>query len=552
MLRVATSILAVLLTVTGCPLFPVDDGDAGDGDGAGKGEGEGEGEVAFEGEGEGEIEIPADACDPVVDGSASIGEGDVLDVLIRCATGKLVDFEVPSIPVLPTGLSLDADNHLRWTTDLDDATVVDVEVRDPETREKVIVHVAVADAFGVEGNVPVVDPLTYTEELGLPVLFLSAQPQREEYVDAELVADGHRYAIETKLRGASSLGYPKRSFTLKFDTDDRFNLAPRAGQTTASAFVDKKKVVLVSTFDDHAYVRQRLAYQVWNRTGDGGHVIIGSTSVAVYVDGLYFGLYALVDHVDRDLFEESLGLDDGGQLYKAVNHDASFRNAGNPSAGYERRDEPDVDAVAPFSDLGALITFANTATDEEFATGLGAFIDVDDVIDWWVFATAIAGEDSYGKNSYLYRPATQTDDSGVEVTPVFRFAPWDFNQSFGQSWQTSRVGADMPIDSGWPMQTNLLWERLLRSDDENALRERYGSEIEFALGEREVATLFETMVQETEAAARKDASVWADDYLGYFGHADLGDYDSEVELVRGWIAARWSFLRTQAPPPVLD
>ena len=407
-------------------------------------------------------------------------------------------------------------------------------------------HIAVADALGLEGNLPIADPLTYTEEFGLPVLFLSQQPDREEYAAAELVVDGHRYSIETKLRGASSLGYPKRSFTLKFEKADRFNLQPRAGQSTAGVFVDKKKVVLTSTFDDNAYVRQRLSYQLWKRTGAAAgheHVTIESTSVVVYVDGDYFGLYTLTDHVDRDLFEESLGLNDAGQLYKSVNHEANFRNTGNPRAGYERRDEPAVDALPPFSDLEALVRFANESSDEDFASGLNDHILVDDVIDWWVFATAITGEDSYGKNAYFYRPAVDE----AAGSPVFRFAPWDFNQSFGQAWETSRTGSDIPADEGWPMGTNKLWDRLANGVRSDEVRGFYADVIRSDLDEAVVTGIFEAMVAETDAAARRDASVWADRYRSYFNGRGGDDYDSEVQLIRDWLPARWTYLRDRFP-----
>ncbi|HEY1098316.1 MAG TPA: CotH kinase family protein, partial [Myxococcota bacterium] len=135
------------------------------------------------------------------------------------------------------------------------------------------------------------------------------------------------------------------------------------------------------------------------------------------------------------------------------------------------------------------------------------------------------------------------------VTPVFRFAPWDFNQSFGQSWETSRTGFDMPIDAGWPMQTNRLWERLIEGP---YVREIYGRNAHVWLSEASVSSLFEEMVLETDRAARKDASVWADAYRDHFRHDDLGDYDSEVALVRAWIVSRWQYLREHTPPPAFD
>jgi spore coat protein H len=532
MLRPSLLAFALSALAASCAPAPLD----GD-----EGEGEGEGEA---GEGEGEGEPGPLPCEPVLDGTTSVLEGDVLDVVVRCATGKVVDFEAPSIPVPPAGLTLDDDNHVRWPTDLNDATVFDFDVRDPETRETVRLHIAVADALGVEGNEPIVDPLAYTEEFGLPVVRLSAQPDAEVYVDTEIVADGHVYVAEAKLRGATSLGYPTHSFTLKFDGDDRFNLPARAGQLSADSFVEKKKVVLTTTFDDSSYLRQRLAFQLWNRTCKHEHVRIQSTSVVVYVGSSYLGLYTMTDHVDRDLFEESLGLNDDGQLYKSTSHDANFRNVDFPEAGFERRDEPDVDLIEPFSDLAELVRAANVVDENGgFEAAVSPLIDRDDIVEWWVFATAILAEDSYGKNAYLYRPGTTTDGS----TPRFRFAPWDFNAALGQAWETSRTSTDVAADEGWPLDTNLLWQRELEGTASGfEARRFYGDVIRHALSEEEVLALFDAMVVETQQAAQRNASVWADDYAGYFGRTDAAWAD-EVAFMRLWIAQRWAYLRTAFP-----
>lgn len=541
-MRVTSMLVCSLGLVIGCPPSSPDEGE-GEGEGAvGEGEGEvgeGEGEAA-EGEGEGEGEVAL--CAPVGSGVSSVVEGGVIDVAVSCAGAVAADFVVDDPTALVPGMTFDADQHLRMATDLDDAVVADVVVRHVVTGERLTLHVAVADDSHAPDNVPPVDPLRYSEELGLPVLFLSGVPVAEEYEAVDVVADGHAYAgVTAKLRGASSLGYPKKSVTLKFDRADRFSLLPRTTQPSASAFRDKKKVVLVSTFDDTTSVRQRLAYQLWNRTGAAAghtHVTIASTSVVVYVDGRYFGLYTMVDHVDRDLFEESLGLSDGGQLYKSVNHDANFRPKDDLAAGWERRDEPDVDAVVPYSDFNAFMTHVGEAPDATFVAGLADHVDVNDMIDWWIFATAILGEDSYGKNSYLYRP----DVGQNAALPVFRFAPWDFNHSFGQAWETSPTAPDVPVDDGWPMDTNLLWERVL--DDAvagPAAYDAYADALAGDLAEDVVVGVYDAMVAEVRAAALKDAVVWSADYNGYFGRSVNVDDDSAG--VRAWIAARWAYLR---------
>ncbi len=74
-----------------------------------------------------------------------------------------------------------------------------------QVREAREVVIGVADAWDVDGNVPVVDPTQYPLEYGLPVLFLSSPPTAEEpYVPVTVVYGGLEYAAEGKLRGASS------------------------------------------------------------------------------------------------------------------------------------------------------------------------------------------------------------------------------------------------------------------------------------------------------------------------------------------------------------
>src|SRR6185503_8108549 len=113
----------------------------------------------------------------------------------------------------------------------------------------------------------------------------------DDYTPAIITFRGHRFTGEAKYRGGASLGYPKLSFTLKFADDDLFS-------EPGSGFVDRRKVVLTSTFDDNSYVRQRMAFELWNRL-DPEHLQIRQASAVVFVNGEYRGLYALTDHVDR-------------------------------------------------------------------------------------------------------------------------------------------------------------------------------------------------------------------------------------------------------------
>jgi hypothetical protein len=237
-------------------------------------------------------------------------EGDRVELSLACAGElSLAEAEVELL-VAPEDAVLDG-SEIAWSTGLADAGVSRVVLslrprgataRVPEAGE---VQAWVADAYDDPDNV-LVDPLLYTEEWGLPVIHL--QPWgavSQSYVEATVTVEGQAYDGEMKIRGASSSSFPKPSYTLAFE--DQEVLFPGWERT-------RKRMVLLSTFDDNAYVRQKLIYDQWEATAavSGDHRLCPHTEFAVvYQDGVYLGLYVLLDHVD-DEFLAHQGLNGDG------------------------------------------------------------------------------------------------------------------------------------------------------------------------------------------------------------------------------------------------
>lgn len=476
----------------------------------------------------------APACAPSGGGPYWLLEGESVEVAIACTTAEVLPGAAFVVDALPAGATWDPSAAtIAWTPGLDQAVVVEIGVAVPSTGESTTVKIGVADRWDDPNNVPVVDPLAYPEEYGLPVLHLTTSPDihADGYTPATAIYRGHTYTMEAKHRGAASLWYPKKSFTLQFDKDDKFDEPDLAG-----GFEDKRKVVLISTFDDNSYVRQRLAYELWNRL-DTEHVQIQVYSGVLFLDGAYHGLYTFADHVDGYLMEDH-DLFQGGNLYKARTHDANFRLAGKstPHDGLTKEEGVPLDGEpGAYADLDALVTFVATASDAVFDAEVDQRIERSDYEDWWIFVSLIMGDDSAGKNSYHYH-----DPAGGP----WRFAPWDFNDSFGQTWQTARKGYDtLPEDYGW---ANELFVRLLDSDlYGDPLRERYGVVLQGAYDVDTVLEVYDAMVDETGPSALRDQGRWGDEYLAYGGWSWRDDflvYDQEVEYTRQWIIDRWAFV----------
>lgn len=476
-------------------------------------------------------EAPPSPCEPTGGGPYWVVEGDSLNFGVACATGLTGPGAELAVMSLPAGASYDPITAtVSFVPDFDQAAVYRVALVVVATGEIGSVKIGVADAAGDPRNVLIADPLHYTEEFGLPVFFLSPGPSASDvYAPTTVSYGGHAYAAEGKKRGAASLGYPKNSYTLKFDGDDRF-------QAPAHDFVDKKKLVLISTFDDNSYLRQRLAYELWNRM-DPAHLQIQVFSAVVYVEGEYWGLYTVADHVDRHLMEAH-GLSPDGNLYKAVNHDANFdtvsRQSGGPKNtlhdGLVKREGLPVD---DYADLDELVGFVAQSSDDELRAGLGDRVDLRDYQDWWVLVTFMLADDSAGKNSYHFH-----DPLGGP----WRFLPWDFNHSFGQTWQSDREAADIHQEY---RDANRLFDRMLAEPTfADPMLARYA---ELLSGPLEISALLDIVdewIVEIDASARRDEQLWGAAYRSYGGwswRSNFTTYDEELDYLREWLAARWSF-----------
>ncbi|MBZ4419074.1 CotH kinase family protein [Myxococcus sp. RHSTA-1-4] len=393
------------------------------------------------------------------------------------------------------------------------------------------------DAWG-EGAGPDYDPRTQAEEDGLPVfhLYMSGSlPDDDDYRPARLVYRGRCYVAEVRYRGHTSLKFPKRSMTLDFDEGQTFDEPVLAG-----GFMGRRKVVLISPFNDNAYMRSRLAFEVWNRMSPD-HVRVKAFSVVVYLNGRYHGLFTVADHIDRH-FLAGQGMDPGGELFKAVGLDANFSRIsaeGVPKVrlrqGYEKKEgEPEVGDEA-YGAIEALTAFVADSSPEQFRAERGAWMDTRDYDDWWIFALLAYTKDSVAKNAYHFRARGH----GAR----WRFIPWDLDASFGQHWNTQRLDANELYSF---TNENHLFARLMEDPAiSGPLHARFRELLKGPLHRDVVLGLIDGYARELEAAALKDEARWGAEYRAFprwSWRTDLNDFAGEVAYLRAWVELRWTAL----------
>ncbi|MDC0710632.1 CotH kinase family protein [Stigmatella sp. ncwal1] len=506
-----------------------------------------------------EEETPGPAptvCAPTAGEARWVLEGEPLSVKVACGTGHSAPGLRFAVENLPPGASFDAaSGTLSWTPGKDQAAVWNLLLKEQSTGEAGTLKVGVAENKNAPGNVPIVNPAAYTEEYGLPVLHLTHDERgltAGEYRPVQILYRGRAYSIEAKFRGATSSVFPKRSLTLKFPDEDLFNEPVFGG-----GFTDRKRVVLITTFNDNSYLRSRLAFDLWNRM-DPAHVQIRTFSAVLYVNNRYKGLYTVADHINKRLMAAH-GLSKDSDLFKAVDKDANFsrlRKDGTPKAGlnegFEKEEGiPEEGRPHAFDTLSSLIGFVSDSDAATFRTGFRSRLGGNDYQDWWIFNTLILGTDSQGKNAYhAFDPSTEGP---------WRFIPWDLDASLGQNFDTTRSS---PTARPTFAEDNLLFSRMLAEPAlADPMRERYQRVLRDELKLETVLSLIDGYVRETAPAARRDWAEWSTAYQAFGAPGTIGQpnfprwnsrqdfttYEQEVEYVRQWVRTRWPALEGRLP-----
>ena len=470
-------------------------------------------------------------CGLAVGGPGWILEGASARIPIACANG-----EVPqglTVAGLPDAARWDAEaGVVAWTPSLSDAGMYQIEASLPGG-ELARGRVGVVEAWDADGNQPP-DPARYTEEYGLPVVHLEhAQAVSASYeVPATLTYRGETYQITVKYRGSRSLSFPKKSYTLAFPDTKRFS-DPTLG------IEGRKKMALVTTFDDQTHVRDRLALELWKRLAPG-RFGVKKASAVLYVNGAFRGHYVLSEKLGGQVLA-SARLNGDGNLYQGKTHAANFAATlpdGTPKEtwhdGYEKDEGTPVQGEpGAFDDLDAFVEHVATSDDATFAARLPGMADVDEYRDWWVLVMLASAGDSAGKNGILYH-----DPRGGP----WRTTVWDWGVSFGQDWRTYRT---TPRD-GWDFAgANRLFRRLLAPPFGDGTRARLAAAVEERVPAAAVLALYDAMVAETAEVARRDDARWGAAQRAFFGaegRTDWGSPESERAYARRWIQDRWAFL----------
>ena len=249
---------------------------------------------------------------------------------------------------------------------------------------------------------------------------LQARYLEDDYYLANVMLDGKVVRqIGVRSRGTGSRNSAKPALKLDFNE-----------YVSSQEYGGYKELILRNAVQDPSFLRERLAYQVFEAMG----IPAPATAFCrLYVNDQYWGLYAVSEPVGKPFLQSRLG-EDGGNLFDyeyAFPYDFSFR--GDEASRYvpipfkPETNEKNLDA-------SGLVDFARTVTgagDDTFVSYMGAWLDRDRFLTYVAVENAIAEFDGLlgreGMNNfYLYQYDGQRR---------FTFIPWDKDTSFtSPSW----------------------------------------------------------------------------------------------------------------------
>lgn len=270
-------------------------------------------------------------------------------------------------------------------------------------------------------------------------------PSTVEFDGNEWTNVGIRFKGNSSLRSAWTSGDLKMPLKLDFDEfEDEYP------EIDDQRFYGFKQLSLSSNYQDNSFMRESVAYDVFDEMG----VVTPQTAFyEVYVDygdgPVYFGLYTMVEVVDDTVIETNFE-DDSGNVYKPEGIGSSFAAGSFNEAGFDKEtnaDEADYsDILALYDVLGSSSRLTDPAT---WRAELEAVFDVDTFLRWLATNTVIQNWDTYGvayHNYYLY-----TDPTTGQITWI----PWDNNEALKSaggrggllSLSLDEVGENWPLIS---------------------------------------------------------------------------------------------------------
>ncbi len=260
--------------------------------------------------------------------------------------------------------------------------------------------------------------------------------------------------------GNRTLRAPKRSW--------KVSLEPGEGGERLAGMA---RVNLKSMYNDPSQMREALAWHLFGRAAVASP---RHTYAKLAFDATYYGLFAVIEQVDKRFLKDHFGANHRGNLYKAycgdvgcatlehrTGHDGDdsgrqYFTPGSDDLTYRLKANEDDREANTYDDLARLIAVINGVglhggaqrfDTDAFRESVDAIMNAHAFLRWASVNLLLGSWDNYFKtpsNYYLYNSGRQGAENDFMQSPYFTFIPWDYDNClgidyFGTQWQYTDI-----------------------------------------------------------------------------------------------------------------
>ncbi len=339
------------------------------------------------------------------------------------------------------------------------------------------------------------------------------------YAEEDKISDIHWIGIE--LRGASSLSFDKKSYGIGVYSDKSTD------HSVACSFFNLKensKWILDAMYIDKGRCRNKTSFSLWASMGEtSAHPYIHSVFTEVFLNNKSIGLYCF----NENFSEELLDLNKQSVFYNGLdNSEVTYFNRlpeQEPTSarwGDWGQKFPNPSKHLVWGDFKALSNLIVKGTDAEFTQSIGSLIDLDNVIDYYLFINLCGGTDNLGKNWHFLKKSP---------ADKFLIVPWDLDGTWGKN----TVGEPHNLN----VLSNRFFDRLKDLNPENynqRIRQRWTQLRSNQFSEAHILALFDDNFSRLQhyGILQTENNLW---------HQSLG-IEQEQAYVESWVINRLAYL----------
>lgn len=280
--------------------------------------------------------------------------------------------------------------------------------------------------------------------------------------------------VGIRLRGNTSLSFPKKSYRLELWEDEQ---GEKNRKTSLLGMRDDDDWLLDGMWNEPLSIRDMSAMELWLGFGrvhyqdEEPNLQLGADReyCELFINGTYHGLYYIGERLDRKQLklEVRTGHSNGGELYKAKGWgdavggfslpevDNSLLSWGNYWIKY-----PEEPGTYDWTKLRQFTAFYLNGTSNTFKQTYPDRIDVNNIIDYFILINILIAFDNAGNNVYIARKD--------QMSPYF-FVSWDFDATLG----LGIFGNESPPNSSGLVHHKLTNSLLLQPDAKILLKDRW-------------------------------------------------------------------------------